>query len=55
MKYRHEIEELVKGLEATGAPEKRSAGYWNTENICCGTAGLLNMYLGLWAALWRRA
>ena len=49
-KYRHEIEELVKGLEATGAPEKRSAGYWNTENICCGTAGLLNMYLGLWAA-----
>lgn len=49
-KYRREIEELVKGLEATGAPEKRSAGYWNTENICCGTAGLLNMYLGLWAA-----
>lgn len=44
------INKLVAGLESTGAPEVRSAGFWNTENICCGTAGILNMYLGLWAA-----
>lgn len=49
-RYRKQIEALEKGLEAMGAPEKRSAGYWNVDNICCGTAGLLNMYLGLWAA-----
>lgn len=49
-KYKEKIRTLVLGLEATGAPEGRSEGYWNTHNLCCGTAGLLNMYLGLWAA-----
>ena len=49
-KYKEKIRTLVQGLEATGAPEGRSEGYWNTHNLCCGTAGLLNMYLGLWAA-----
>lgn len=49
-KYKEKIRTLVQGLEATGAPEGRSEGYWNTYNLCCGTAGLLNMYLGLWAA-----
>ena len=50
-KYKKEIEDLTDGMEALGAPETRSAGYWNTLNICCGTAGILNMYLGLWAGL----
>lgn len=49
-KYKKDIDVLVSGLESMGAPEKRSAGYWNVDNICCGTAGILNMYLGLWAA-----
>jgi hypothetical protein len=44
------IKRLTSGLEATGAPEVRTEGYWNTYNLCCGTAGILNLYLGLWAA-----
>ena len=50
LKYKEKLESLVKGLEAVGAPRIRSEGYWNTYNLCCGTAGILNMYLGLWAA-----
>lgn len=49
-RYGRAICNLVQGLEDTGAPEVRTPGYWNTYNMCCGTAGLLNMYLGLWAA-----
>ncbi len=48
-KCREQIAALVQGLEDVGAPEERSAGYWNCYNLCCGTAGILNMYLGLWA------
>ena len=50
LKYKEKLESLVKGLEAVGAPRIRSEGYWNTYNLCCGTAGIMNMYLGLWAA-----
>ena len=49
-KYKKEIEDLTDGMESLGVPAKQSAGYWNVLNICCGTAGILNMYLGLWAA-----
>lgn len=48
--YKKRIDELVQGVRDMGAPKERSEGFWNTDNICCGTAGLLNMYLGLWAA-----
>ncbi len=48
--YQEAIQSLVQGLEDTGAPRLRSAGYWNNYNLCCGTAGILNMYLGLWAS-----
>ena len=48
--YKEQLRDLVKGLEDTGAPHVHSEGYWNTYNMCCGTAGILNMYLGLWAA-----
>ncbi|MDO4633072.1 MAG: lanthionine synthetase LanC family protein [Eubacteriales bacterium] len=50
-KYLEAIHQLTRGLESMGAPAKRSEGYWNVENICCGTAGILNMYAGLWAGL----
>ena len=49
-RYKRYIDMLTQGVIDTGAPEVRTEGYWNTYNICCGTAGLLNMYLGLWAA-----
>lgn len=48
--YLDAIETLVQGLEDMGAPKIHSEGYWNVYNVCCGTAGILNMYLGIWAA-----
>lgn len=50
-KYRQEIEDLTDGMESLGVPQVESEGYWGVQNICCGTAGLLNTYLGLWAGL----
>ena len=50
-KYKKEIEDLTDGMESLGVPTVQSAGYWNVLNICCGTAGILNTYLGLWAGL----
>lgn len=49
-KYVKMIQDLVEGVKETGAPERRTDGYWNTHNVCCGTAGLVNLFLGLWAA-----
>lgn len=49
-KYAKIMQDLVEGVKETGAPEVRTDGYWNTYNVCCGTAGLVNLFLGLWAA-----
>lgn len=49
-KYLAAIQELNEGLKDIGAPGKRSEGYWNCYNLCCGTAGLVQMQIGLWAA-----
>lgn len=40
----------IAGLDLVQAPAKRSAGYWQTENYCCGTAGILNLQLGAYLA-----
>lgn len=44
------FKEAVDGVEALGAPEKRSAGYWELDNYCCSTAGILQMYIGAYLA-----
>ena len=43
------VEKLVSGVLNTGAPELHSEGYWNVSCQCCGSAGLSNLFLGLWA------
>lgn len=48
--YLSEMEELIQGLESLGAPRKMSPGYWNTLCLCCGPAGLLEMYIGAYLA-----
>lgn len=53
-KYLAAIQELNQGLSEIGVPGKRSEGYWNCYNLCCGTAGLVQMRLGLWAAFGKR-
>lgn len=48
--YWKEIETLVDGMEAAGAPEKQSAGLWNNVTMCCGHAGILQFFIGLYEA-----
>lgn len=31
----------LRAIRASGAPEKRSPGFWNNSGVCCGTAGIL--------------
>ena len=48
--YRKILVDLVDGLEALGAPERQSPGFWNTVNYCCGHAGLVHFFIGLYLA-----
>ncbi len=50
-KYLHEIEAMVDGIESVGAPEVTSAGFWNTLCFCCGHAGLVQYFIGLYTSL----
>ena len=47
-KYKEWLIRLANGIEATGAPEFESPGYWNNDSICCGTAGIGKMYISLY-------
>lgn len=44
------IDNLFDGLESLGAPEYQSAGLWNCVTLCCGNAGLLHAFIGLYHA-----
>lgn len=46
--YYNQVIQLTKGLESLGAPLRQSPGYWNTLCVCCGPAGLVSMYIGLY-------
>ncbi|MBQ7841730.1 MAG: hypothetical protein IJ390_14770 [Lachnospiraceae bacterium] len=47
--YKEWLDRLVQGVIDAGAPENHSEGYWNVYSQCCGTAGIVNLFLGLWA------
>lgn len=47
-KYRDFYLGLVEGLIEAGAPEHHSAGFWHNHCACCGTAGFINLFLGVW-------
>ncbi|MFC4059224.1 lanthionine synthetase LanC family protein [Planomonospora corallina] len=44
------VRRLAHGVVRSGVPSRRTAGYWNTACQCCGTAGLVELFTGLWAA-----
>ncbi|WP_066363160.1 lanthionine synthetase LanC family protein [Herbidospora mongoliensis] len=44
------VERLARGVINSGVPERRSEGYWNVACQCCGAAGLVEFFVGLWAA-----
>ncbi|MFI7702245.1 lanthionine synthetase LanC family protein [Nonomuraea sp. NPDC049480] len=43
------VERLAGGIVRSGVPGRRTAGFWNVACQCCGTAGLLELFVGLWA------
>lgn len=49
-KHLEVIRQLFDGLESLGAPERQSAGLWNCVTLCCGNAGLLHAFIGLYHA-----
>ena len=44
------IDANLRGMESTGAPEKRSDGLWNNVSQCCGDSGLGDYALYLYSA-----
>lgn len=46
--YLDVIADLVDGQEALGVPEHQYAGFWNAVHYCCGNAGLVHFYIGLY-------
>jgi lantibiotic modifying enzyme len=47
-------ERLAHGIVESGVPHRQTAGFWNTSCQCCGTAGLVELFVGLWAVTGRR-
>lgn len=45
--YQDWVTRLDNALTATGAPEKRSSGYWNNISRCCGNAGIADHNLAM--------
>ena len=48
--WRAMLDGLLDGVEALGAPERQSAGLWNTVCQCCGHAGMAQFFIGLHCA-----
>ncbi len=44
------VERLARGIVNSGIPHRRTEGYWDVACQCCGAAGLLEFFVGLWAA-----
>lgn len=48
--YLSEVKALADGAHSLKAPFAQSAGFWNTTCICCGPAGYVPFYVGLYKA-----
>lgn len=46
--YLDEVTELCEGAMSLGAPFIQSAGFWNTTCVCCGPAGYIPLFVGLY-------
>lgn len=47
-------ERLAHGIVHSGVPHRPVSGLWNTVCQCCGTAGLIELFVGLWATTGRK-
>jgi lantibiotic modifying enzyme len=41
---------FARGIMQSGIPEQQTPGLWNVVCQCCGTAGIADFFVGLWAA-----
>lgn len=48
--YLSEVKALADGAHSLKAPFAQSVGFWNTTCICCGPAGYVPFYIGLYKA-----
>lgn len=48
--YLDDARRLAKGLLSTGAPLRQTNGLWNSVCYCCGHAGILHVFAGLYEA-----
>jgi lantibiotic modifying enzyme len=44
------LERFARGITQSGIPEKQTPGLWNVACQCCGTAGIFDFFVSLWAA-----
>jgi hypothetical protein len=42
-------ERFARGITGSGIPEHQTPGLWNVVCQCCGTAGIVDFFIGLWA------
>ncbi len=48
--YQLWTDRLTQGVIQSGIPENLTPGYWNVVCQCCGSAAVIDLFLGLWAA-----
>jgi lantibiotic modifying enzyme len=51
--YLEWTEMLARGVMASGIPDRQAPGFWNVVCQCCGSAGVVDFFLGMWAATGR--
>ena len=51
--YQVWTEQLAQGIVQSGVPESLTPGYWNVVCQCCGSAAVIDLFVGLWAATGR--
>jgi len=47
--YAEWTERFARGITGSGVPERQTPGLWNVVCQCCGHAGIIDFFLGLWA------
>jgi len=51
--YQVWTERLAQGVLRSGIPENLTPGYWNVVCQCCGSAAVIDLFVGLWASTGR--
>jgi lantibiotic modifying enzyme len=44
------VKRFARGVTESGIPEQQTPGFWDVTCQCCGTAAIVEFFLGVWAA-----